>query len=117
MSREVKINNPEGVYYITFTTVGWVDVFTRKYYRDMLLDSIRYCQKEKTLVIYAWCMMSNHVHLIASAGNGNLSGILRDMKGFTSKKITEAINSGPESRSEWMMRLFRYHGKYNPNNE
>ena len=82
MSREIKINNPEGVYFLTFATVGWVDVFTRKFYCDMLLDSFRYCQKKKTLVIYAWCIMSNHVHLIASAGNGNLSGILRDMEHY-----------------------------------
>ena len=117
MSREIKINNPEGVYFLTFATVGWVDVFTRKFYRDMLLDSFRYCQKKKTLVIYAWCIMSNHVHLIASAGNGNLSGILRDMKSFTSKKIMDAICTEAESRREWMMKIFRYYGKYNPNNE
>jgi len=51
MSREIKINNPEGVYFVTFATVGWIDVFTRKIYRDMLLESFRYCQKEKTLII------------------------------------------------------------------
>lgn len=117
MSREIKINNPEGIYFITFATVGWVDVFTRKYYRDIMLDSIRYCQKEKTLVMYAWCMMSNHIHFIASAGNGNLSGILRDMKSFTSKKITEAIGTEAESRREWMMKIFQRYGRFNPNNK
>lgn len=43
----------------------------------------------------------NHVHLIASAANNNLSDILRDMKKFTSKKLIEAIANNPEeSRKE-----------------
>jgi hypothetical protein len=42
-----KIRNKEGVHFITFAVVQWIDVFTRKEYRDVLLDSIRHCQKEK----------------------------------------------------------------------
>ncbi len=61
-----KIRNKEAAHFITFSVVEWVDVFTRKDYRDILLDSIRHCQKEKGLLLHAWCIMSNHVHLIAS---------------------------------------------------
>lgn len=42
-----KIRNKEAIHFITFAVVEWIDVFTRKVYRDLLLDSIRYCQKEK----------------------------------------------------------------------
>jgi len=43
--------------------------------------------------------MSNHLHLIAGAGDeGNLSDILRDFKKFTSKSIIDAIKENPESR-------------------
>jgi putative transposase len=59
-----KIRNKEGVHFITFAVVDWVDVFTRKEYRDILLDSIRFCQKEKSLLVHAWCIMSHHVHFI-----------------------------------------------------
>ena len=31
-----------------------VDVFTRSTYIDILLESLRYCQKEKGLRIHAW---------------------------------------------------------------
>ena len=86
-----KIRNKEEIHFITFAVVEWIDVFTRKQYRDILLESIRYCQNEKGLILYAWCIMSNHVHLMAAAKDNNLSDILRDFKKFTSKQIIAAI--------------------------
>ncbi|MBD0289369.1 MAG: transposase, partial [Flavisolibacter sp.] len=70
-----KIRNKEGIPFITFAVVGWIDVFTRKEYRDIVLDSLRYCQREKGLIL---CLMSNHVHLVAAAKDANLSEVLRD---------------------------------------
>jgi len=67
MSRKYKFDNPEGVYFISFATVGWIDVFTRPIYKDILIESLSYCQKEKGLELFAWCIMTNHVHLIARA--------------------------------------------------
>ena len=96
-----KIRNQSAVHFITFATVGWVDVFTRKQYRDIVLDSIRYCQAEKGLLLHGWCIMSNHLHMVLSAQNGNLSDLLRDFKKFTSKQLIEAIAGNPkESRRE-----------------
>jgi REP element-mobilizing transposase RayT len=112
-----KIRNKEAAHFITFAVVEWVDVFTRKDYRDILLDSIRYCQKEKGLLLHAWCIMSNHVHLIASASDNNLSDILRDFKKFTSRQIINAIkNNEKESRQKWMLEIFRKAGEVNNRN-
>jgi REP element-mobilizing transposase RayT len=97
-----KIINQNGLHYLTLTTVGWVDVFTRVDYRDVLIESLNYCQKHKGLVINAYVIMSNHVHLICYAKEGyRLSDILRDFKTFTSKTITkDIIQNTTESRSE-----------------
>jgi len=73
-----KIRNQKEIHFVSFAIVEWIDVFTRKEYRDILVDSIRFCQESKGLLLHAWCVMSNHVHLIASAKNENLSDILRD---------------------------------------
>jgi putative transposase len=74
-----KFNNPRGIYSISMATVEWVEVFIRKEYVEVVLESLKYCQKEKGLIIYAWCIMSNHVHLITSAKEGFIiSGIVRD---------------------------------------
>jgi len=53
MSREYKIYNNEAMYFITPTVVGWIDVFTRPIYKEIIIESLKYCQKEKGLKIYA----------------------------------------------------------------
>ena len=118
MSDKYKFKNPDGLYFITFTIVYWVDVFTRIEYKDILLKSFEYCQTKKGLEIFAWCIMSNHVHMIVRAEEGKLlSDIIRDLKKFSSTKLIEAIKENPqESKKEWMLKLFANAGKENPNN-
>lgn len=93
------------MYFITFAVVEWVDVFTRKEYPNLVVESLQYCQKEKGLIIYTWCLLSNHLHLIISDQEGfTLSDILRDFKKFTSSSILKAIeNNAQESRRNWML--------------
>ena len=108
MSRKYKFHNPDGVYFITFAVQGWVDVFTRNEYKNILVDYLAYCQKNKGLELFASCIMTNHVHLIARAEEGQtLSDILRDYKKFTSKAVLQAINENQrESRKEWLLKKF-----------
>jgi len=47
MSRSYKFHNPEGLYFISFTVVGWLDVFTRNEYKDLFFESVAYCQKKR----------------------------------------------------------------------
>lgn len=119
MSRTYKFANPEGLYYITFAVVNWINVFTRRKYKDILIESLYYCRKEKGLELYGYVIMTNHVHLIARAKEGKeLSAIIRDFKKYTSKQVLKAIEENPqESRKEWMLRMFKKHGEYNSNNK
>lgn len=101
------------IYYLTITVTNWVDIFTRNIYKHVILDSLRYCQQNKNLKLYAWCLMSNHLHLVAEAvNNAHLSDILRDFKKFSSYKIIETIKSGNESRQDWMLYRFAYAAKF-----
>ena len=114
-----RIENPEALYFITFATVQWVDIFIRSHYTNILLDSLKHCQKEKGLRIHAWCVTSNHVHLIISTKLGNHpSDVLRDLKKFTSKQIIAAIEDKnlPEIRRGWMLWIFRQTGEANVKN-
>ena len=68
--------------------------------------------------LHCWCIMSNHVHLIVSSKQNDLSGLLRDFKKFTSKEIIKAIeNNKGESRREWMLRIFGQQGGKNSRNK
>ena len=87
-----KISEQDQIYYLTLEVVEWIDLFTRKSYKDLLIESLAYCHQNKSLEIFAFVIMSNHLHLLARSGNGTLSDTIRDFKSFTSKKRTIEID-------------------------
>jgi len=108
MSTKYKATELDRGYFMTITTVGWIDVFTRLSQRYVIINALSYCQKHKGLEIYAYCIMPSHIHMICKAPDGiYLSNIIRDFKRFTSKKIVETIIAYPESRREWMLEYFK----------
>ncbi len=118
MSRNYKFHNQDQLYFVTFTTVHWIDVFTRNIYKDTVVDSLRYCVTHKGLELYAWCIMTNHVHLIIGTHHLPMQDILRDMKRHTSKAIIKSIaENSQESRKRWMLWMFEKAGKRNSNNQ
>ena len=117
MGRKYVFRDHSKIYFVTLTIIGWVDIFIREQYRNIIYDSIRFCQKNKCLEVYGYVIMTNHIHLIIGTSAGNLSGILRDLKSFTSRQIRQAIESGTkESRKEWMLNLFYQSGIMNSRN-
>jgi REP element-mobilizing transposase RayT len=113
MSHQYRVRNPEEIYFVTFTIVDWVDVFTRTGYKRLIVDALIYCQQQKGLEIYAYCLMTNHLHLLVSAQHpAVLPDIIRDFKKHTSKEIVKLIQSEPESRKDWMLYRFQYNAKY-----
>jgi putative transposase len=104
-------------YFVTLTTVDWIDIFTRRLYSDCIMQNLRYCQQHKKLNIYAYVLMTNHLHMIANVEDGSLSDVLRDFKTYTSKQLFGLIKTNPqESRKEWLLKAFEKAGKHNPHN-
>ena len=92
-------------------------MFTRRLYNDIFVDILRYCQENKGLETYAWCLMTNHAHLIISSESENLSGILRDLKRHPAKALLRALAENlQESRREWMLWMFERAGRRNAHN-
>jgi len=114
-----RIGNQNALHYITITTVFWIDIFTRRVYKDIITESLAYCRKEKGFELYAYVIMPNHIHLICRAKeNFELSNILRDFKRHTAKHIIKEISKNPqESRREWMLELLQKSGSQNPKNK
>jgi putative transposase len=116
MSRKYKFHNKEGLYFVSFAVVYWIDVFTREEYFAILTDSLDYCRKNKGMEIYAWCIMPSHVHLIFRARDNNPSTLLKELKTYTSKQLQKAIaEHNQESRKEWMLWLMERAGLKNSN--
>ena len=111
MSEKYKIYDG-GVFFVTLTIVGWIDLFTRRDYCDIIVNSLSYCIKHKGLKVFAFCIMPSHIHIVAAAENGLLSDILRDMKSYSAKQILQTIQTHPqESRKEWLLYMLAYHAK------
>ena len=118
MSSKYKVGEDEIPHFVTFSVVGWVDVFTREQYKEIIVESLKFCISSKGLVLHAWVIMTNHIHLILSSKENKIEHIVRDIKKFTSRQIIKAIQEHPhESRKEWMLNLFSFVGKYNSNNK
>ena len=105
------------MHFVTYATVGWIDLFTRNEYRTILIDSLKHCMANKGLDVCAWCIMTNHVHLIVSSRDKTLDSIMRDHKRHTSVALRTTIEKEvAESRREWIMGLFCRVGSGNSNN-
>jgi len=108
MSTKYKATEIEKAYFITITTVGWVDVFTRLNQKYVIINALKHCQENKGLTIFAYCLMHSHLHLFCrSDSTFSLAEIMRDFKKFTSKKIIQTILEEPESRREWLIDYFK----------
>ena len=118
MGRKYAIRDQEQFYFVTFTTVYWLDIFIRPEYRNIFIESVKYCQKEKGLLVGAWCIMTSHIHMaLGTTGENKLEHIIRDLKSYTSRHIRKYMENNPqESRREWMLGMMKNAGEQKSNN-
>ncbi|REJ85283.1 MAG: hypothetical protein DWQ44_01115 [Bacteroidetes bacterium] len=95
-----QIHKQDGVYFLTLTIVGWVDLFVRDRYEQIVVDSLNYCTTNKGLLVFAYVIMPSHLHMIVSSNNNDLSNVIASFKKFTSRKLTRTIKSEGESRQD-----------------
>ena len=106
------------LYFVTLTVVDRIAIFTRRYYSDFIIENLAWCQQKANLNIYAYVIMTNHIHLVANVTDGSLGDVLGRFKSYTSKQLYYMIAGNvQESRREWMLKAFERAGKYNPLNE
>ena len=111
MPHAFQIHKQDSAYFMTFTTVEWLDVFIRNEYKQIICDSLNYCIDQKGTEVFWYVIMSSHVHIIARAKNNNLSCIIRDFKKYTSGILMNKIRRGPESKKSRMLNIFEEGGK------
>ena len=117
MSSKYKFCDPEKLFFVSFAVIGWIDLFIRNEYKNIMLESWRYCITHKGLEFYGWCIMTSHIHMIIGADLNKPEHIMRDMKRHTSEKLKDAIiNHTGESRKEWMLEMMRNAGRANCHN-
>jgi putative transposase len=107
MKQENSATNQQAAHYLTFNTVDWVDVFVRPTYKQIIANTLNEFIAAKRLTVFAWCLMSNHLHMMVQAKNGvGLSIIERDFKKATTHLVLESIDRENDLRREWMLARF-----------
>ncbi|MDP1798852.1 MAG: transposase [Planctomycetaceae bacterium] len=76
-------------HFVTCTVIGWRPVFMRPEAVEIVLDSLRFLQKERGLLLFGYVIMENHLHMIAKAEN--LSVRLQQFKSFTARAILDLL--------------------------
>ena len=114
MSKKYKFADNDKIYFVSFATTNWIDVFIRNEYKEAILSSIKYCQLNKDLELYGWCIMTSHVHLIIGTKGNPLQNIMRDLKRHTAEILHQLIQTNTtESRREWMLWMMERAAKKN----
>ena len=111
MSHAYQIHMQDAAYFLTMWAIEWIDILMRAEHKQIICDSLNFCVEHKGLEIYAYVIMSSHLHLIASAKNGNLSDVIRDFKKFTSAMLIKEIIEGKESRRDCLLEIINEGGK------
>lgn len=110
--RPFQVSDQNSVCFLTLTVVDWIDVFTRKEYKLEVVESLNFWVERKGLEIFAWCLMSNHLHLLCRSKEAfRLSDTIQDFKKFTARKILSSLEKESiESRATWILNAFREKG-------
>ena len=84
-----KIYEPTHLHFITCTILHWIPIFTRQETTNIIFESLKYLQQNDNLKIYAYVVLENHLHLIASSDDISMS--MRKFKSFTAKRILQYL--------------------------
>jgi putative transposase len=106
MRSQYKVHDQTGIYFLASTVIEWIPIFTSKPYFDILVSSIRYCQENLGLAVFAYVILDNHFHLICQAPD--LSKVVQSLKRHTAKAIVQQLEN---DRKIWILDLLSFYKK------
>lgn len=83
-------------HFLTCTVVRWIPLFERSELATIVLDSLRFLQRERRIVLFAYVIMKDHLHLIASSND--LGKEVGDFKSFTARNIIDTLKAQNSSQ-------------------
>ena len=101
---EARKTSPNDLYFVTLTVVGWINLFDREIYKEILVENLKHCQIKEGLEVFDYVIMSNHLHLVCRRVDCDLTELLGRFKSYTSKQFLKEIQNNPEeSRRDWLL--------------
>jgi putative transposase len=88
----IKKDDENSLHFLTLVVLDHVEVFIKDKYFDVILNCLRYCQKNLGLLLYEFVIMKDHLHLIIAAQKGyELSKIVSSFKKFTTGEMLKLL--------------------------
>jgi REP element-mobilizing transposase RayT len=81
MGRQLRIEYPNAYYHVTARGNERKELFKSDRDRQKFMDYLDSAVTRYGAVIHAWCLMSNHYHLLAETPKGNLSQVMQHING------------------------------------
>lgn len=81
MSRPLRVEYPHAIYHVISRGNTHEDIFLNEADRKKFLVWINDVVQVHNLVCYAYCLMSNHYHLLIETPDANLAQAMRDLNG------------------------------------
>ena len=81
MARPLRIEYPGAVYHVTSRGNEKKPVFKDDTDRDNFLNALQHVNKRYNWICHAYCLMTNHYHLLIETPDGNLSIGMRQLNG------------------------------------
>ena len=106
MRSRYKISEKDGIYFVTSTITEWLPVFTSEKYFEIIIGSLQFCKEKRCFNLYAYVILDNHFHLVASAPD--LSETMTSMKKYTAHEIIRQLE---EDKKEWLLNQLAYYKK------
>jgi putative transposase len=102
MRSRYRVHERDQAHFVTSTVVGWLPVFTTAARCDIVVGSLRYCQTNKALKVYAWVILDNHFHAIVAAPD--LTRVMADLKRHSARRLIEQLES---EGCDWLLEQLR----------
>lgn len=87
-----RIHEDVSVYFVTFSVVEWLPVFTSGSTCRIIADSLNYCHEQKGLRVNAFVIMPTHFHAIVfddDFDSASLEAALTDFRKFTGRSLSD----------------------------
>lgn len=79
MPRMARKKQEDAIYHIMARSISEVQLFKSDDDKKMYLSLIKQCQKLFNFIVYAYCLMDNHVHLIIDCNGADISKIMHSI--------------------------------------
>jgi len=73
MPRKARVKSASGIYHVMLRGANRQEIFHDDDDCIKFLDTLKKYKMKTEMEVYAWCLMSNHVHLLLKEGNEDIS--------------------------------------------